>query len=453
MKEILLSTYGEESATPSPANNMMNSFAADFREGIDINLGVGYVNDKTIPQNTILNSLKSIIDDPVFYRSSFNYGGPSGSANLINSLKKFILRNRVGNITEEILKEKRIIIGASSVTSLLESIAQVVKPGIVITTDPMYYIYCNFLERAGFKLITIPEDKDGIQTDLLEDKLKDIQSEEISFFYIVTIGNPSASILTNKRRKRVVELVTETSKKINRKIPLIWDAAYENLVHDKSIEKPISALTYDKHGLVYELGTMSKILAPGIRVGYMIGNDSPFMNSMVQRTSDIGFSGPLINQEIVSHILDNHMENQLQKVNKGYREKATVLKPYIEKELGEYLEEIIGGSASFYFYMTFKNIKTGEKSNFYKFCTRITGDSNIDYNGSNKKPRIVYIPGEFCVNQNGDMIERGNRQFRISYGFEDVDKIKKGIKIFKEAAEYAISLLTDSTTNIPSSSK
>jgi 2-aminoadipate transaminase len=437
MQDISLSNYGKESAIPSPANNMMNSFAADFREGTDINLGVGYVNDKTIPQNTILNSLKTVINDPVFYRSAFNYGGPAGSANLINSLKKFITRNNIGNITKELLDSKKIIVGASSVTSLLESIAQVVKPGIVITTDPMYYIYCNFLERAGFKLVTIPEDKDGIQTDLLKEKLKTINPDDISFFYIVTIGNPSASILSNERRKEIVNIVSKTSKIIDRKIPLIWDAAYENLVHDQNIEKLVSALTLDDNGLVYELGTMSKILAPGIRVGYMIGEDSDFMNAMIQRTSDIGFSGPLMNQEIVSHILDEHIEDQLKKVNEGYKQKSAILKPFIEEELGEYLEELIGGSASFYFYMTFKDIKTGEDSDFYKFCTRITQNTNIDFSGSDKKPRVVYIPGEFCVNPNGDMKEKGSRQFRISYGFEDVDIIKNGISIFKEAAKYA----------------
>ena len=107
MQNILLSQYGKKSALPSPVNNMMNSFAADFREGIDINLGVGYVNDKTIPQNTILNSLKTVIDKPSVYRNAFNYGGPGGSPNLINSLRKFILRNKIDNITEEILNKKK----------------------------------------------------------------------------------------------------------------------------------------------------------------------------------------------------------------------------------------------------------------------------------------------------------------------------------------------------------
>ncbi len=71
MEKISLSSYGSLSTTPTPVNRMMASFAVDFRDGFDINLGVGYVNDKTISQREILSAMEAIINDPVHYRIAF----------------------------------------------------------------------------------------------------------------------------------------------------------------------------------------------------------------------------------------------------------------------------------------------------------------------------------------------------------------------------------------------
>ena len=156
MRDVLLSEYGKASSVPSAVNRMMTDFAAGFRDGYDINLGVGYVNENTIPRQQIQTACEAVLANPQKYRASLNYGSAQGSPNLIESLKKFHVDNWIGSITPEIFSTRDIVIGANGATSLLESVTHLLPAGIVFTADPMYYIYCNDLERKGFTVVAIP---------------------------------------------------------------------------------------------------------------------------------------------------------------------------------------------------------------------------------------------------------------------------------------------------------
>ena len=439
IRDVLLSEYGVASSVPSAVNQMMTDFAVGFRDGIDINLGVGYVNENTIPRKLIQNAYEAVLANPKKYRASLNYGGAQGSPNLIESIKTYLINNQIDGITQDTFSQRDVVIGANGATSLLESITHLLPTGIVFTADPMYYIYSNDLERNGYTIIAIPEDNEGLQTDLLREKLNALGSEkeDIQFFYVVTVNNPSCTILSNPRKRELVEIVTQLSHEVGRKIPIIFDNAYRDLVHDDTVELLESAFLSDEIGIVYEIGTLSKIIAPGLRIGYLIGPKSAFLNSIIQRTSDIGFSAPLINQEIASYLLDNDIEAQIQKVNNGYRRKAIQVKTWINELLGENLQECRGGSAGFYYFLTLANTKTDSSSDFFKYLTRTTGNEEID--GPKGKPytKVIYIPGEHCVHPNGDLVDIGKRQLRISYGFEELPQIHAALKHMKDAMGYS----------------
>ena len=437
--DVLLSEYGKASSIPSPVNRLMTDFAVGFRDGRDINLGVGYVNERTIPHQQIQRACEKVLAHPEKYRAALNYGGAQGSSNLIESLRRFHIENKIGGITEQTLNSRDIVIGANGATSLLESVTHLLPAGIVLTADPMYYIYCNDLERKGFKVIAVPEDDEGLDTECLKAKLSALGDESagIRFFYVVTVNNPTCTILSNNRKQELVNIVTRLSYETGRKIPLFFDNAYSDLVHDDTVEPLVSALCYDELGIVSEVGTLSKILAPGLRIGYLIGPRGPFLNSIIQRTSDIGFSAPLINQEIASYLLDHGIESQIEKVNNGYQQKAKQVKTWMEALLGDNIQECRGGSAGFYFYLTLANIATGANSDFFKFLTRTTGQKVVDGPSDAQHPKVIYIPGEHCVHPNGDMVEVGKRQLRISYGFEELPQIHTALKIMKSAIDYS----------------
>lgn len=156
---LRLSAYGQASTHPAPAARLMSEFAHDFRDGIDINLGVGYVNEETIPIGYIQEAMQAVAADPVRYRQAFNYGGPSGSPNLVRSLRRFIGEAKVA--------DKCLAIGACGATSILDALTDLFEPGTVVTSDPMYYIYTNVLERKGFDVLAVPEDSEGIDVQAL----------------------------------------------------------------------------------------------------------------------------------------------------------------------------------------------------------------------------------------------------------------------------------------------
>jgi len=435
--ELRFSYYGAASTEPAPVNRMMASFASDFRDSIDINLGVGYVNERTIPVDRINDAINAVIADPIRYRQAFNYGGPAGSANLIESIRRFLLSTGQGRLNESTLESKRLIIGTCGATSLLDGIAELLEPGIVVTGDPMYYIYSNELERKGFEILAVPEDADGIRTDLLEQKLAALgdRASRIAFFYVVTVNNPSCAILSNDRRRALTEIAASVSRRQNRRTPVFFDGAYELLLHDPDAEPFESALPYDDLGIVYELGTLSKVLAPALRIGYILGPPGDLIDAMVQKTSDAGFSAALFSQEMASWMLDNCISEQLARVNAGYRENALAVRRAIDDTIGPHLADCCGGSAGFYYYLTFKRVETYTRSPFFRYLTRTTGDPAVDGPLGNPHPRILYIPGEYCVHPRGDLVEVGKRQLRLSYGFEPPERVAQALRWMRRAID------------------
>ncbi len=419
--DVRLSGYGAASTAPSHFNRMMADFAHTFRDGVDINLGVGYVNEKTIPVDLFHTALRAVSSDTGTYRQAFNYGGAAGSPNLVRALRGFLARRQ-----SPLPDRYRIAIGPCGATSILDALTDLLPTGIVVTADPNYYIYSDTLERKGFRFVAVPEDTEGPCLAALDRKISELgdEAERISFFYFVTVNNPSCTILSNARRRALLDAAAAISQKQNRRIPVFYDLAYELLLHDPAGVPFRSVLPEDPLGVAYEIGTLSKVLAPALRIGYLAGPAGELMTAMVQKTADTGFSAPLFVQDMAAYLLDHHIEAQLAAVNAGYREKALAVSAAIHSELGPHLEELRGGSAGFYFYPTFRDTRTEPGSKFFE---RLSNPADP------AQPRVIYIPGQYCVHPRGDIAEKGLRQLRLSYGFEETGRIVDAIRLMRQA--------------------
>ncbi len=136
-------------------------------------------------------------------------------------------------------------------------------------------------------------------------------------------------------------------------------------------------------------------------------------------------------------MLEHRMGTQLRRVNNGYHEKAICIQKVLQEILGPWLEDMRGGQGGFYFYVTLRGITTDETSPFFRFLARSTGDAAIDGPAGARNPRVIYIPGVFCVHPEGPLAQTGRYQLRLSYGFEDLDRIVEAIHFMRAAACYA----------------
>lgn len=437
----LFSEYGLKSSQPSPVNQMMSQFAQDFRPGIDINLGVGYVNEETIPYNEFADIVTKLVKKENRPSNLLNYGGPEGSNQLIDSIKEFystLYKNKkIGSVPD--FENREIVIGVSGATSILTGLANILRKGVVISTDPLYYIFTSTLERYNFEIAPVEEDAEGPRIDILERTLKTLYKagKHISCCYFVTVNNPSCVVISNQRRKQIVECIETWSKKINTQILIFFDLAYEWLIHDTKLPLPILPSLFDNRESVYEIGTLSKVFAPALRIGYFIGpKNSALIKSLIQWNSDVGFSAPLITQEIAAELIRKVGLNQFENVNAGYRERGSLFKDKLIQKIGQYIESLTGGNAGFYLYLTLKEISTFTDSNLFKLLSRKSGIKDWDYDASNKvNKRVVYLPGIHCVHPQGTLSETGKYQLRVSYGYENISALLQAVDIFESAIE------------------
>src|SRR6187549_1228181 len=134
--EATLSVYGARSAEPSPVSRLMQAFSRAFRPGTDVNLGVGYVNEATIPALSIERAVAHVVAHPEQHPHAFNYGESKGSERLEAALRRYIERHRLGGLPKAALDARELLIGANGATSILYALSQVLPQGVVITTEP-----------------------------------------------------------------------------------------------------------------------------------------------------------------------------------------------------------------------------------------------------------------------------------------------------------------------------
>ncbi|MCM3727073.1 PLP-dependent aminotransferase family protein [Neobacillus cucumis] len=224
---------------------------AEFTPNI-IRLGTGELSPNLIPSR----SMKTIFHQLSNREISYGYEEPKGLLPLREQISNYLKTIGITASPSSIL----IVSGALQGLQLI-SVGLLHRGSTVLTEKPSYLHSLNVFQSAGMRLMGIPLDKEGIQANHIQQYKK--QQKAALLYTIPSFHNPTGTLMTVERRKLLLDTCQQEQ------LPLIEDDVYRELWFDENPPKPIKA--FDKHGLVLYLGSLSKSLSPGLRIGWIVG--------------------------------------------------------------------------------------------------------------------------------------------------------------------------------------
>ncbi len=136
-----------------------------------------------------------------------------------------------------------------------------VDPGdAVVVEEPTFFGALEVFRGAGARLLGVPTDQHGMRTDALSSLLERHRAKLI--YTLPTFQNPSGATLPLERRRHLLELAYRFG------VPILEDDPYSELRYEGAPLPPLAAL--DEHAHVLYLSTFSKVLFPGLRLGWMV---------------------------------------------------------------------------------------------------------------------------------------------------------------------------------------
>lgn len=206
-----------------------------------------------------------------------------------------------------------------------------ISPGDkVIVEAPTFLATIQCFRLYGADLIGAPVDADGVQVDALERLIEEHRPKLV--YLIPTFGNPSGATLSLERRRRVLEIAART------RTVVVEDDPYGELYFGSPPPPSLLALSDSVPGSrewLVHCGSFSKILSPGLRVGWMIG-DAELLGKVVmcKQFSDAHTSN--LSQAVAAHYLtQGRMAEAVQQVRLVYAERARVMAESLQRELGD----------------------------------------------------------------------------------------------------------------------
>lgn len=285
-----------------------------------ISLAGGMPDPTLFPKEIIGEIAKDIIINNG--GKALQYGPTEGIKPLRETLVKLAHEEGIPSVEID-----NLIITTASQQALDLTAKIFIDPGdTVIVEAPSYVGGLQAFQAFQANFVTVPMDEEGIRTDILEEKILNLKTKNISPKYIYVIPNfqnPAGVTMTLARRNELLR-ISHTYK-----IPVVEDDPYGDIRFEG--EKLPSLLQIDNIGNVIALRTFSKILAPGLRLGWIIA-DKELIKKVAIAKQAADLCSPSSTQYIADRFIrDGHLQAYLKLVRETYKIKKDAMLEALEK--------------------------------------------------------------------------------------------------------------------------
>jgi 2-aminoadipate transaminase len=285
-----------------------------------ISLAGGMPDDRFFPIDRVIEASTFALRE--YGKKALQYGSTEGIKKL-----RVLLMDRMENEGVKGIDLDNVIISTASQQGL-SLVAQVfVNPGdTVIVEEPSYLGAIQAFGSMQAKFCTVPLDNDGMQMDMLEERLKELQKAKIRPKFVYTVPNfhnPAGVTMTLERRKKLIELAHQYD------LLIVEDDPYGEIRFEG---EPIpSLLALDGKDRVVGLRTFSKISFPGLRLGWIVARED-IMSKIIVGKQAADLCSPAMTQYIAYEFVSRGwLDDYVDVVRREYPRKKNAMIAALEQ--------------------------------------------------------------------------------------------------------------------------
>jgi DNA-binding transcriptional MocR family regulator len=288
-----------------------------------------------------------------------------------------------------------LLIASGSQQSLYLIVKAFIEPrDYVIVESPTYLGAIQTLESSGARILSLPQ-SDHLNFELLEDYL--IRYRPKLMYTIPTFQNPTGRIMSLNDRHELIRLAARY------RLVLVEDDPYSQLYYDQ--QPPPSLKSLDTYGGVIYMGTFSKILFPGLRIGWVTAAPQ-VINRLAQEKQYMDLHSNTLSQRILHICLEeDYLPNHLNTVRTEYKKRRDTMSSAIRRHCNNYMDFTL------------------PEGGFYLWCTLNPPASPSELLRRAAAEGVSFVPGE-AFYANGTK----SNEIRLSFSTHNEELLKEGIR-------------------------